>query len=265
MSGLDAALILLAGVAAGTINAVVGSGTLVTFPVLIALGYPPVTSTMSNAVGLVLGGVSGTWGYRRELVGQGRRLLWQAIAAVIGALIGAYLLLHLPEDAFETVVPYLIVGAITLVVVQPLLQRRLRGPAPELTAGAGAGPVAAPSRRVLAVLIFATFLIGIYGGYFTAAQGILQVGVMGVLLTDHLQRINAAKNLLSLLVNVVAAATYTLVAFDRVNWAVAGLIAGGSLVGGVLGSSLGRRLSPNVLRAAIVVLGLVALLRILFF
>jgi uncharacterized membrane protein YfcA len=273
MTLLHAALILIAGFAAGAINAVVGSGTLVTFPVLVALGYPPVTATMSNAVGLVLGGVSGTWGYRRELRGQRSRLAWQAAAALVGALIGAFLLLHLPENAFETVVPYLIVGALVLVILQPRLQREL---ARRRTAngaavdgggadGGGAGAGVEPSRRVLVVLVFATFLIGIYGGYFTAAQGILQVGVMGVLLTEDLQRVNAAKNLLSLLVNVVAAATYTLVAFDRVNWAIAGLIAVGSLLGGVFGASVGRRLPPAALRAAIVVLGTVALVRIVFF
>lgn len=258
MTPLDAVLILLAGTAAGAINAVVGSGTLITFPTLVALGYPPVTATMSNAIGLVLGGVSGTWGYRRELKGQADRLLWQAVASVLGAVIGAFLLLNLPEDAFETVVPYLIIGALLLVVLQPRLQRALRA-RQQRSVRAGL------SRRIFAVLIFATFLIGIYGGYFTAAQGILQVGVMGVLLTEDLQRINAAKNLLSLLINVVAATTYTLVAFDRVNWVVAGLIAIGSLIGGALGSSVGRRLPAYLLRGAIVVLGLVALLHLLFF
>jgi uncharacterized protein len=260
---LHAALILLAGAAAGAINAVVGSGTLITFPTLIALGYPPVTATMSNAIGLVLGGVSGTWGYRRELEGQADRLIGQAVACVLGALIGAYLLLHLPEDAFETVVPFLIIGALVLVVAQPRLQRAVK--ARQQREVAVEGGRTGLTRRIFAVLIFASFLIGIYGGYFTAAQGILQVGVMGVLLTEDLQRINAAKNLLSLLINVVAAATYTLVAFDRVNWAVAGLIAVGSLIGGLLGSSVGRRLPPNLLRGAIVVLGLVALLHLLFF
>jgi uncharacterized protein len=258
MTPLHAILILLAGACAGAINAVVGSGTLITFPTLVALGYPPVTATMSNAIGLVLGGVSGTWGYRRELKGQADRLLGQAVASVVGAVIGAFLLLHLPEDAFETVVPYLIIGALLLVVLQPRLQRGLK--ARQLRSVR-----TGPSRRIFAVLIFASFLIGIYGGYFTAAQGILQMGVMGVLLTEDLQRINAAKNLLSLLINVVAATTYTLVAFDRVNWAVAGLIAAGSLIGGALGSSVGRRLPAYLLRGAIVVLGLVALLHLLFF
>jgi hypothetical protein len=262
MTPLHAVLILIAGVAAGAINAVVGSGTLITFPTLVALGYPPVTATMSNAIGLVLGGVSGTWGYRRELKGQADRLVGQAAASVVGALIGAFLLLHLPENAFETVVPFLIVGALLLVVLQPWLQRVLRArPAPY------PDPDSQPrlSPRIFVLLLLAAFLIGIYGGYFTAAQGILQVGVMGVLLTEDLQRINAAKNLLSLLINVVAATTYTLVAFDRVNWAVAGLVAVGSLIGGALGASLGRRLPVYLLRGAIVTLGLIALVRILFF
>lgn len=277
MTPIEAILILVAGVAAGAINAVVGSGTLVTFPTLIALGYPPVTSTMSNAIGLVLGGVSGTWGYRRELSGQGRRLRFQIVASFTGALVGSFLLLHLPEDAFETVVPFLIVGALLLVVLQPRLQRALRRREAERRARSQGDPNPAetdtssvlkplPHRwQSTALLALGTFLVGIYGGYFTAAQGILLVGVMGVLLTDELQRLNAAKNLLSLVVNLVAATVYTVVAFDRVNWAVAGLIAVGSLAGGALGASVGRRLPANVLRGAIVVLGTVALLRILIF
>ncbi len=115
-------LIALAGVGAGAINAVVGSGTLITFPTLVALGYPPVTATMSNAVGLVAGGVSGTWGYRRELRGQWSRLRWQIPASLIGAGIGAWLLLHLPEKVFIQIVPVLLVTALVLVVIGPRIQ-----------------------------------------------------------------------------------------------------------------------------------------------
>jgi uncharacterized protein len=258
VSGLDAVLILLAGVAAGTINAVVGSGTLITFPVLVALGYPPVTATMSNAVGLVLGGVSGTWGYRRELSGQGRRLLWQAVAAVLGALVGAYLLLHLPETVFKKVVPVLLVIALILVVIQPRLQISIRR-----RAEAAGRDHATVGRARFAVLIVSTFLIGIYGGYFAAAQGILLVGAMGALLPETMQRMNGAKNLLTLVVNLVAATAYVLVASDRIAWGAAGLIAVGSLIGGFVGAHYGRRLSPVALRACIVVLGLIALWRLL--
>lgn len=251
-------LIALAGVGAGAINALVGSGTLITFPTLVALGYPPVTSTMSNAVGLVAGSLSGTWGYRRELRGQWRRLAWQLPASFIGAGLGAFLLLHLPETVFEQVVPVLLVVALALVVVGPRIQAYARQRAE--AAGRSADDLSATR---MAALVAATFAIGVYGGYFTAAQGIMLIAAMGALLPEDMQRMNAAKNLLSLVVNVVAAAAYILVAFDRISWEAAGLIAVGSLVGGYLGAHYGRRLSPNALRAVIVVVGTIGLYRLL--
>ncbi len=251
-------LIALAGVGAGAINALVGSGTLITFPTLVTLGYPPVTATMSNAVGLVAGSLSGTWGYRRELQGQWRRLAWQLPASLVGAGFGAWLLLHLPETVFEQVVPVLLVAALALVVVGPRIQAYARRRAE--AAGRSADDV---STARMVALVAATFAIGVYGGYFTAAQGIMLIAAMGALLPEDIQRMNAAKNLLSLVVNVVAAAAYTLVAFDRISWAAAGLIAGGSLIGGYLGSHYGRRLSPNALRAVIVIVGTIGLYRLL--
>lgn len=251
-------LIILAGFGAGAINALVGSGTLITFPTLVALGYPPVTSTMSNAIGLVAGSASGTWGYRAELGGQWDRLRWQIPASLTGAVLGAFLLLHLPEKVFVEIVPVLLVLALVLVVTGPRIQSWARRRAQE--AGRSAEQVT-PAR--MAVLVIGTFAVGVYGGYFTAAQGILMVGIMGALLPESVQRMNAAKNLLTLLVNVVAAVGYTLVAFDRISWPVAGLIAAGSLVGGTLGARYGRRLSPNALRATIVVVGLIGLYRLL--
>ncbi|HKP41994.1 sulfite exporter TauE/SafE family protein [Mycobacterium sp.] len=251
-------LIALAGVGAGAINAVVGSGTLITFPTLVALGYPPVTSTMSNAVGLVAGSASGTWGYRRELRGQWNRLAWQLPASLTGAALGAWLLLHLPEKVFTQVVPVLLIIALILVVVGPRIQAYARRRAEE--AGRSAEHIS-PGR--MAALVFATFAIGVYGGYFTAAQGIMLIAAMGALLPEDMQRMNAAKNLLSLVVNIVAAVAYTAVAFDRISWLAAGLIAVGSLIGGFLGAHYGRRLSPNALRAVIVVVGLIGLYRLL--
>jgi uncharacterized protein len=251
-------LILLAGFGAGAINALVGSGTLITFPTLVAIGYPPVTSTMSNAIGLVAGSASGTWGYRAELGGQWDRLRWQIPASLTGAVLGAFLLLHLPEKVFAEIVPVLLVLALVLVVTGPRIQSWARRRAEE--AGRSAEQIT-PAR--MAVLVIGTFAVGVYGGYFTAAQGILLVGIMGALLPESVQRMNAAKNLLTLLVNVVAAVGYTLVAFDRISWPVAGLIAAGSLVGGSLGARYGRRLSPNALRATIVVVGLIGLYRLL--
>lgn len=251
-------LIALAGVGAGAINAVVGSGTLITFPTLVALGYPPVTSTMSNAVGLVAGSASGTWGYRRELRGQWHRLRWQLPASFVGAGLGAWLLLHLPEKVFQQIVPVLLILALVLVVIGPRIQdwARRRSEA----AGESAEHV---SPRKMAMLVIATFAVGIYGGYFTAAQGILLIAAMGALLPENMQRMNAAKNLLSLVVNIVAAVAYTVVAFDRISWLAAGLIALGSTIGGFLGAHYGRRLSPNALRAFIVVVGLIGLWRLL--
>ncbi|WP_082939790.1 sulfite exporter TauE/SafE family protein [Mycobacterium sp. 852014-50255_SCH5639931] len=258
MSPSHMILICLAGFGAGAINALVGSGTLITFPTLVALGFPPVTATMSNAIGLVAGSVSGTWGYRAELRGQWDRLRWQLPASLGGAVLGAFLLLHLPEKVFAEVVPVLLVMALTLVVAGPRIQawtgRRAEA--------AGRSPEHITPRR-MAVLVFGTFAVGVYGGYFTAAQGILLVGLMGALLPESVQRMNAAKNLLALVVNVVAAIAYTLVAFGRISWPAAGLIAVGSLIGGLIGARYGRRLSGNALRATIVVVGLIGLYRLL--
>lgn len=256
MSWSAAVLVLLAGLWAGGINAVVGSGTLVTFPVLVALGYPPLTATMSNGIGLVAGGVSGVLGYRRELAGQRHRLLQLVPASLVGGIVGALLLLRLPESGFEAAVPALILLALVLVVTQPWLQRRTRARTERRTA---AGEQ--PRRGVGALAVAAAGLIGVYGGYFTAAQGVLLVGALGSMMLVPLQTVNGIKNVLSLVVNIVSAVVYAALGGDRIDWAVAGLIAVSSLTGGWLGARYGRRLHPNALRAVIVVLGLVALVR----
>ncbi|KQU02836.1 hypothetical protein ASG56_18435 [Rhodococcus sp. Leaf7] len=255
-------LILLAGFAAGGINAIVGSGTLITFPTLIAFGYPPVTATMSNAIGLVAGSASGAWGYRRELRGQWPRLRWQLPGSLLGGLLGAWLLQHLPEKTFTAVVPVLLILALVLVVTGPRIQAWAQkrsssetSETSESSAGLGRG------RFVL--LVIGTFAVGVYGGYFTAAQGILLMGVMGALLPENIQRMNAAKNVLSLVVNIVAAASFIIFASDRISWAAVGLIAVSSLVGGAVGARYGRRLSPGVLRLCIVALGLIGLYNLL--
>jgi len=256
MSAFEIFSILLAGVGAGTINAAVGSGTLITFPVLLSFGVPPVVATISNSIGLVPGSLSGTWGYRRELSGQRKRVLQLLPASLLGAITGSWLLLHLPDEVFESVVPVLLVLALVLVVTQTRIQRALarfreRGGKP----GSGRGQLAAT--------IAGAYLVGCYGGYFAAAQGILLVGVLGSLLTESLQRVNAVKNLLVAVVNSTAATAYILVAFDRISWSAVGLIAVGSLAGGLLGSSVARRLPAPVLRGIILVLGIVGLWRIL--
>lgn len=258
MSLLEIVVIFVAGLWAGTINTIVGSGTLVTFPTLIAFGFQPRVATMTNAIGQIAGGISGSWGYRRELVGQRKNIRQQLPASLLGSITGAYLLLHLPASTFETVVPILLGLAVVLVIVQPIVQRWLKARA----AAKGQSEDSMTKGRTVAV-IAATYLIGIYGGYFAAAQGVLLVGVMSVLLTESLQRVNALKNVLSLATNVVAATAYTVVGFHQISWAAAGLIAAGTLTGGFIGARIGRKLPPTVLRAIIVVLGLVAIWRIL--
>src|SRR4051794_5077780 len=255
MTAWEMVAVALAGLAAGSINAVVGSGTLVTFPVLLAVGLPPVTATISNSLGLVPGNLTGAIGYRRELRGQRRLLVRLFPASVLGALTGAFLLLHLPPAAFEAIVPGLVALAVVLVAVQPLLQRRLA--ARRARSGVEHDPRVDGGR--LAALVAGAYATGTYGGYFAASQGVLQIGIFGLLLREPLQRLNAIKNVLTLGVNAVAALAYVVVATDRVDWAAAGLVAGGSLVGGFLGSTLGRRLPAPVLRTAIVALGLVAI------
>ncbi|MFJ8149723.1 sulfite exporter TauE/SafE family protein [Streptomyces sp. NPDC096048] len=247
------AAVFAAGIGAGAINSVVGSGTLITFPVLLATGLSPVTATVSNALGLIPGSVSGAIGYRKELAGQRRRILKLGFGALIGGLAGATLLLALPADAFETIVPVLVGLALVLVALQPrigrLVQRR--------RARTGARP-----RRDGGPLLFTGLtLASVYGGYFTAAQGIIYLSLMGMLLDEPLQRLNAAKNVLAAIVNTVAALFFLFAAdFD---WTAVALIAAGSALGGYLGAKVGRRFSPLVLRMVVVSVGTVALVQLL--
>jgi len=257
MSVVDAVIILLAGCAAGTINTVVGSGSLITFPTLIALGYPPLLANVSNNIGLVPGSVSGVIGYRRELVGQAPRLRRLLPASALGGVAGAALLLRLPSDVFERVVIVLIVIALTLVVFQPRIAKRNVA---RRAARVEDGLVTTP-RDVTPMLAALVFLAGVYGGYFGAAQGIILIALLGIFLDDHLQRLNAAKNVLAGTVNALAAVVF--IVTTDIDWAVVGLIAVGSTVGGQIGAKVGRRLDPRALRALIVVVGLTALVRLL--
>jgi uncharacterized membrane protein YfcA len=243
------AAVLLAGVAAGTINTVVGSGTLITFPTLLAFGVPPVTANVSNTIGLVPGSLSGAIGYRRELVGQRGRLLRLGTASAIGGVAGAVLLLVLPAAAFDAVVPVLIGLGCVLVLLQPRISAAVTA-----RAQARGREVHPHGAAWVWVLVLVT---GVYGGYFGAAQGVLLMAVLGVGLQESMQRNNATKNVLALLVNAIAALVFIAVA--DVDWAVAGLIALGAVVGGQLGATVGRRLPPVVLRAVIVLVGVVAI------
>jgi uncharacterized protein len=244
--------LLVAGMAAGTINTIIGSGTLITFPTLVFFGFPPLVANVSNTVGLVAGGLTGIHGYRRELVGQRDTLRRLVPASFLGALTGAVLLLKLPESAFNAIVPALIAVALLLVLLGPRINARA---ANRHTDEDG------PGRALM--LTIGVFAAGVYGGYFGAAQGVLLVGIMSALMTISLQRVNALKNVLGTVVNAVAAVTFMLVAWDRINWTVVALIAAGSLAGGYVGARVGRRLSPAGLRGLIVVIGIVAIAKMM--
>ncbi|MEU0398187.1 sulfite exporter TauE/SafE family protein [Streptomyces sp. NPDC006208] len=253
MSIWEALAVFVAGTAAGTINTIVGSGTLITFPVLLATGLPPVTATVSNALGLIPGSISGAIGYRAELKGQRRRVLRLSVAAAIGGLCGAILLLMLPSTAFETIVPVLVALALVLVIVQPRLaravqERRDRNGTPSRHADGGP------------FLFGGLLLASVYGGYFTAAQGIIYLSLMGTLIDDTLQRLNAVKNVLAAVVNTIAALFFLFVA--DFEWTAVLLIAVGSTIGGQIGAKVGRRLHPTVLRTLIVVVGTAAIVQL---
>jgi uncharacterized membrane protein YfcA len=244
---LEGLAIFGGGVAAGTVNAIVGSGTLITFPLLLAFGYAPVTANVSNTIGLVPGSLSAAYGYRRELQRSRGLLLRLAAASVAGGLVGAALLLALPASAFKTIVPAFIAIALALVVTGPRLTRALASRPRHVAHHRFALPVA-------------LFLCGVYGGYFGAAQGILLLAVLGVTLSASLQEINGIKNVLAMFVNLVAGIVFVI--FAHVAWWPVVLIAAGATIGGQVGAKVGRRLPDSVLRGAIVVVGVVAIAKL---
>jgi uncharacterized membrane protein YfcA len=250
--------IFLAGIAAGTINTIVGSGSLITFPTLLAFGYPAVGANISNNIGMVFGGVSGTWGYRAELVGQGRRIRLLAPASAIGSVTGALLLLRLPAGAFKAIVPVLIVIALVLVIAQPRMQPALARRRERREQASGS-----PSRGHQIATVAGVYGTGAYGGYFGAAQGVLLTGLLGTMIPESLQRVNALKNLLALVANSVAALVFMTVAWHRISWGAVLLLALGSTLGGIIGARVGRRLPPAILRVIIVVVGIAAITKLL--
>lgn len=245
---IEALVVVLAGLGAGALNAIVGSGSLITFPTLLAVGLPPVTANVSNTIGLLPGGVSGTLGYRRELAGQRDRLVRLGVAGLLGGTTGAALLLALPPEAFEVVVPFLLLFAAGLTAVQPALTRRIEH-------------VRARPAHGNPLVVFAVYLTGIYGGYFGAGQGVILLAFLLLLVNDDPQRLNGLKNAVIVGVNAIAALIYAVVA--PVDWLAVALIAAGSILGGLLGAGVGRRLPPTALRIAIVVLGTAVGLRLL--
>jgi uncharacterized protein len=249
------------GVAAGAVNAVVGSGSLITFPTLLAFGFPPVVANVSNNVGLVPGNISGAVGYRRELSGQRSRLLRLGVYSAAGSLAGAAALLALPSSSFQLIVPVLILTACVLVLIQPRLSgwviaRRKRGAEQD-------GIAQAARERISPVLGAGVFGSAAYGGYFGAAQGVLVIGLLGTFLDESMQRVNGAKNVLVAVVNGTAAVVYII--FAHVAWLVVLLIAVGSTLGGSLGARFGRELPPQALRAFVVLIGVISAVKLIFF
>jgi uncharacterized membrane protein YfcA len=249
MSVLEALLVLGVGFFAGSINTIVGSGSLVTFPTLLAIGYSPVVANVSNTVGLVFGSVSGAFGYRRELEGQQRRATVLGTGSLIGGVTGAVLLLTLPSSVFDDVVPVLILLACGLVIVQPRLSEMIAARRSRVVEHGGVA---------LWVLVLLT---GVYGGYFGAAQGVILLALLGTFIAEDLQRLNGVKNVLAAIANGVAAIVFVFAA--DVAWDVAALIAVGSIVGAQFGAHFGRQIPAALLRVVIVVIGVVAAIKLL--
>jgi uncharacterized membrane protein YfcA len=240
--------ILAVGLVGGAINTIVGAASLLTFPVLLGLGYPAVLANVSNTVGLgFIGSLSGAYGYRRELVPQRRRVFALIPSALLGGGLGAALLLAVP-GAFRRVVPALILVAVVLVIVQPRLARRRQE----------RGRVAAHPGPLLHTGVFAT---AVYGGYFGAAQGVILLALLGVTIDDDLQRLNAVKNGIAAIIQAIAALIF--IAATDIAWWVVLLLGVSSAVGGQLGAVLGRRIPANALRLAIVTVGTAVAVKLL--
>lgn len=250
MTWWHAVAALAAGIGAGAINTVVGSGSLITFPTLVALGYPPIMANVSNNIGLVPGSATGAYGYRAELAGQSAVLRRLLPASALGSVVGATLLITLPSKAFTVIVMVLILVALVLVVAQPRLAAAL---------AARRGTVHPHGGLELLLGVFGA---GIYGGYFGAAQGVILLALLGIFLNGALQQVNGIKNVLAMAVNGVAAVFFLIFAYHQVSWPAVAAIAVGSSVGGVIGAKVGRRLPPAVLRAVIVCVGLLAVVKL---
>jgi uncharacterized protein len=272
-----AQLLLLAAAAllAGAVNAVAGGGSLLSFPALLAVGYPAITANVTNSVALTPGYFGGTLGYRRELAGQRRRIVALGATSAIGAVVGAFLLLVSSAELFERIVPFLIFLACGLLAVQTRLARLVRNhragdgdqePSdqepgdPEPDDPQPADPAAGPDRHT-GPLFAAQFLAAVYGAYFGAGVGIMMLAILGIFLSDSLQRLNALKGLLSFLISLVAAVYFAL--FADVSWVAVAVMAVASLLGGQLGVLLARRLDDQILRWLVIAFGVAVGLRLL--
>lgn len=237
------ALLAVAGFLAGAINAAAGGGSLVTFPALILVGYPPLIANVTNNVAVAPGYVTGVWGYRERLRGQGRRIVPLAAVSALGSITGVGLILASSQGAFEDIVPFLVLGACALLAARPVMGRWL-------------GKRAGARERPGVVSLVGQTLAAVYGGYFGAALGVAVLALLGLFFDDDLQRLNALKGLLQLVIGVVAALGFALL--TPVAWSAAAIVGLTSLVGGAVGARLAQRLSDRVLRGGIVVYGVAA-------
>lgn len=249
-----ALLIVLAGLFAGAINAVVGSGTLVTYSALLAAGLPPVTANGTNTAGLSPGGFASAYAYRAELRDRIGELSRPMVATVVGSVVGAGLVVVLPEEIFVGVIPWLIALATVLVAVQPLRNRAMRRWAPR-SVGHRPSPSVVDDRGRRRLWPW-TGAVGIYGGYFGAAQGVIYMAILTWRYDDSPQNSNAAKNLLAACSSTVAAVVF--ISFGAIVWSAALLLAVSSIVGGYLGGRWARRLPPMVLRGMVIAVGIIA-------
>jgi uncharacterized protein len=240
----DIALLVVAGLAAGAVNAVAGGGSLISFPALLAAGLPSVAANVTNAVAVLPGYLGGTVAYRRELSGQRPRAIALALTTAVGAVAGAALLIASSDDLFEAIVPFLILGACALLAAQPALSRRFE---PVAENARGDGEHRSPW------LHLGAFLSAVYGGYFGAGLGIMLLAVLALSLDDDLQRLNALKGLLSFVIGLSAVAFF--IAFGPVRWGAALVMAAASFAGGHGGVAVARRLPANVLRGLVVAFG----------
>jgi uncharacterized membrane protein YfcA len=260
MTPADAALVAGAGLLAGAVNAVAGGGTLISFPALLAAGLPAVSANTTSSVGLLAGYVGGSLGYRRELAGQGPRIRALAVVSVLGGILGAVLLLVTPEDAFRSLVPYLVLLSCALLAAQPKLsgyvkrRRERNGPDADVDARE-------PRHDISPLVLVGVGIASIYGSYFGAGLGVLLLAVLGVLLQDGLQRLNALKGLLSLIVNLVGVLIFAVT--GTVDWAFAAILAVSALAGGYFGVGIARRIPAPALRAAVVVFGTIVAVALL--
>jgi uncharacterized protein len=248
MTLLEQVVVLAAGLGAGVLTSTVGVASLLSFPVLVALGVPPVVANASNTVGLVPAGLSGSFGYRAELREHPGTTVRVVTTCAVGAVLGAVLLLALDPSVFEAVVPWLILLTCLLVGAQPWITRWLRRH--DTT---GSTP---PRTSMSPVTTLFAALTGVYGGYFGAGSGVMMVAVLGLGLDLELRTVNALKTLAVLSANVVAGSVFVLAA--DLDWPVVALLALGSVVGGYVGARVGRRLPPTLFRVLVVAAGLVA-------